>query len=54
MSLVVRTAAYAASESEVLAEAEYMSGVEEAIHIKSTCRPAFTCLYKRKNSIYAI
>lgn len=48
MSLVVRTAAYAASESEVLAEAEYMSGVEEAIHIKSTCRPAFTCLYKKE------
>ncbi len=48
MSLVVRTAAYEASESEVLAEAEYMSGVEESIHIRSTSRPAFTCLYKKE------
>ena len=48
MSLVVRTAAYEASESEIINEAEYMCGIEESIHIKSTCRPAFTCLYKKE------
>lgn len=48
MSLIVRTAAYDASESEILAEAEYMTGIEENIHIKADCRPAFTCLYKKE------
>lgn len=48
MSLIVRTAAYNASEDEVLAEAEYMTGIEESIHIKANCRPAFTCLYKKE------
>ncbi len=48
MSLVVRTAAYEADESEIIKEAEYMSELEQSIHIKSTSRPAFTCLYKKE------
>ena len=48
ISLIVRTAAFDASESEIFAEAEYMTGIEENIHIKADCRPAFTCLYKKE------
>ena len=48
MSFVVRTAAYKADENELLKEAEYMSGLEHSIHIKSTSRPAFTCLYMKE------
>ena len=35
MSFVVRTAAYKSDENELLKEAEYMSGLEQSIHIKS-------------------
>ncbi len=48
ISFVVRTAAYKVDESELLKEAEYMSGLENSIHIKSISRPAFTCLYKKE------
>ena len=48
MSLIVRTAAQGAVESEIIKEAEYMSKLERSIHIKSTSRPALTCLYKKE------
>lgn len=48
MSLVVRTAAYKADENEIIKEAEYMAELEQSIHIKSTSRPAFTCLYRKE------
>ena len=53
MSFVVRTAAYKSDENELLKEAEYMSGLEQSIHIKSTSRPAFTCLYRKEEQYVA-
>lgn len=48
ISFVVRTAAYKVDETEILKEAEYMSGLENSIHVKAISRPAFTCLYKKE------
>ena len=48
ISFIVRTAAYKVDESELLKEAEYMSGLENSIHVKAISRPAFTCLYKKE------
>lgn len=48
MSFVIRTAAYKADEEEIIKEAEYMSELEHSMHIRSTSRPAFTCLYKKE------
>lgn len=53
ISFVVRTAAYTADISHVLEEAESMVQLEAEINIKSTSRPAFTCLYKKEDAYIA-
>lgn len=47
-SFIVRTAATEVDIEEVVAEAEYFASIEESIHIKAGCRPAFTCLYQKE------
>lgn len=47
-SLVVRTAAYKADKDTVYAEALKWTQTADDIILKSTCRPKFTCLYKKE------
>lgn len=47
-SFIVRTAATEVDIEEVVKEANYYADIEKNIHIKSVCRPAFTCLYEKE------
>lgn len=47
-SLVVRTAAYGADFDEVIREAAKWCAMAKELLLKSVCRPAFTCLYRKE------